>query len=651
MLSLHNVTKTYQNGHETLHALNQVSLSFKPGDVAFLLGASGSGKSTLLNILSGLDTPTEGKISIDGIDTKNFSKKQWAIYRNHYIGFIFQEYNLIEHLTALENVALPLIFQGVSQKEAQERARIELEKIGLAKHIDKKPLSLSGGQQQRVAIARAFVTNPKVIMADEPTGALDIELGKKVIEYLIENAKDKVVIVVTHDEDLSNAYANRVVKIADGHIVEDSNQTPLNVIKEGRMDLVEPKMRLSLLFKFAKNNIASRMFRNILTSAIVSIGFIAILLLTFMIGGISGSITDTLAMIIPPDEYHIHHLEDTNITHAHYDRIRDYDGIETLRYNISASLDSEARQNRHTFIYEPMPLDQIAFERDGDFYGELPENDDEVVISLRTALQIRDMQSIDEDSYEYLFNLVDGLTIDIMHDQNRIETVTIVGMAADNMFASPMVYMLYDALLDVVETTDPSGEHTASLVATLNIRSESEIQTLTQTLYDEEDLIMRNVFGEMTGQIESVMNNALRWFIGVALITLIVSGILIGLVLYTSVLERIREIGILTALGARSKNIRMIFLLESGLSGLMSALIAIAASIGIASFLNRLFNSFIQTPLNLITGGNINFTLLSPGIIPILIVLVAGVVYAMFAGAIPSQYASKLNAVHALRKE
>ncbi len=651
MLSLHNVTKTYQNGQETRHALNQVSLTFNPGDVAFLLGASGSGKSTLLNILSGLDTPSEGKISIDGIDTKNFSKKQWAIYRNHYIGFVFQEYNLIEHLTALENVALPLIFQGIAQNDAHERAKGELEKIGLAKHVDKKPLSLSGGQQQRVAIARAFVTNPKVIMADEPTGALDSGLGKKVIEYLIANAKDKVVIIVTHDEDLSDSYANRVVKIADGRIIEDSKQVPMNDIKDGHIDLKEPKMRLGLLFKFAKNNIASRMFRNILTSAIVSIGFIAILLLTFLIGGISGSITDTLALIIPPDQYHIHHIEDTTISSDHYERIRSYEHIETLRYNISASLLSEARQTEHHFLYEALPIDQIAFERDGEFYGTLPEAEDEVVVSLRTALQIRDMQMVDEDSYEYLFNLVNGITINIMHNQNTVKTVQVVGMAADNVFSSPMVYMPYDALLDVVDDVDPEGEHKASLVATLTTRQDSDIQALTERLYDEEDVIMRNVFGEMTGQIESVMNNALRWFIGVALITLVVSGILIGLVLYTSVLDRIREIGILTALGARSKNIRMIFLLESGLSGLMSALIAIAASLGIASFLNRVFNSFIQTPLNLITGGNITFTLLSPSTIPILIVFVAGVLYAMFAGAIPSQYASKLNAVHALRKE
>ncbi len=651
MLNLHHVTKTYINGDETLHALNDVNLSFRPGDVAFLLGASGSGKSTLLNVLSGLDTPSEGTISIDGVDTERFSKKDWAIYRNHYVGFVFQEYNLIEHLSALENVALPLLFQGVDRKSSLERARIELERIGLANHIDKKPLFLSGGQQQRVAIARAFVTNPKVIMADEPTGALDSELGDKVIEYLIENAKDKVVIVVTHDEDLAQRYANRIITISDGKIITDDREQTPDTPDKDKLSLTEPRMRLSLLFKFARNNLASRMFRNLMTAAIVSVGFISILLLTFIIGGITGSISENIAKIIPPDEYQIHHVEDTAIDIGTYTAILGRPEVDDLQYNINETYPVQARGNTMMFSFLSLPFDTLAFERDGTFYGRMPENDDEVVISLRTALEIRQMQMIDEDSYGYLFDLVTETQFDLIHLGQPHTTLKIVGMHADGAFSQARVYMPYDALYDIVSDLDPDGDYRMSLVTTLNISSDNDIQAFTQDLYDTENVVMRNVFAEVTGQVESVMDNALRWFIGVALITLVVSGILIGLVIYTSVLERIREIGILTALGARSHNIRLIFILESGLNGLMSGIIAMVASIFIASFLNRLFNSFIEAPLNLITGGNLNFTLLSVSLLPIFFVLVFGVIYAMIAGALPAHYASKLNAVHALRKE
>ncbi len=655
MLKMQNVYKTYKNGDEFLHALHDVSLEFQPGDFAFLLGESGSGKSTLLNVLSGLDVPSKGSVLIEGKDTDSFSKKDFATFRNNHVGFVFQEYNLIEHLSVMDNVMLPLLFQGVDKKEAQKRATTELDKIGLKKHIAKKPMQLSGGQQQRVAIARALVTNPKIILADEPTGSLDEKMGEKTLAYLKEHAQDKIVIVVTHNEELADKFANRTIHIQDGKILNDTNQRESKPEKQKSLDLKSPKVPLGMLFKFAKNNVFSRIFRSLFTSAIVAIGFVAILLLTFIIMGIRGSLSDAIGSLIPPDEYLLHPIEDTYIDNDTFERVKDNDSVEALRYNIHMRIDTRYRsleENTYDLNYLALPYDAFAFERDGTLHGRLPENDDEVVISLRTALTLRGMQMVDEESYEYIFNLVDGYTLNADYLDSEFDeskTFTIVGMSEERQQRN--VYLTYDALLNIAEERLGNEEFRTSAVAYLTTGDDGEIDSLTRQLRDEEGLVLRNVFGEITAQIDDIMFTALQWFVGIALISLAVAGILIGLVIYTSVLERVREIGILTALGARASNIRGIFLIESGISGLLSGVFASVAAVFIALGLNRLFNNFIETPLNLLLGGELNITLLSPSIAPLAIVLVAGVLYAMLSGWIPSRHATKLNAVSALRKE
>ncbi len=657
MLKLQNTYKTYKNGDELLHALHDVTLEFHQGDFAFLLGESGSGKSTLLNVLSGLDVPSKGSVFIEGTDTRTFSKKDYATFRNNHVGFIFQEYNLIDHLSVLDNVTLPLLFQGVDKKEAKERARNELEKIGLKKHVAKKPQQLSGGQQQRVAIARALVTNPKIILADEPTGSLDEAMGEKTIAYLKKHAQDKVVIVVTHNEELAEKFANRTIRIQDGKILDDSKEETNETasVDEKTLNINPPKVPLGILFKFAKNNVFSRIFRTFLTSAIVAIGFVAILLLTFIVLGIRGSLSDAVASLIPPDEYQLHPIEDTFIDSDTFNRVRDHEHVEDLRYNIRLNIPSRYRtlaENTHELTYLAVPFDPFAFERDGTLHGRLPENENEVVISLRTALSLREMDMVDEESYGYVFDLVEGYDIRADHlnsDFSESKRFTIVGMSEETQPQN--VYLSYDALLKLAEQRLDEKEYKTSAIAYLSTSDDGDIDALRRDLRDDEGLVLRNVFGEITTQIDDVMFTALQWFVGISLISLVVAGILIGLVIYTSVLERVREIGILTALGARGSNIRGIFLIESGIGGLLSGTIAAVAAVFIALGLNRLFNNFIEAPLNLLTGGNLDITLLDVSIPAIALVLVAGVLYAMLSGWIPSKHATKLNAVSALRKE
>lgn len=222
MLELREIVKTYDSGDTRVEALKGVSLRFRDSEFVSILGPSGCGKTTLLNIIGGLDRYTSGDLIINGRSTKQYGDRDWDTYRNHSIGFVFQSYNLIPHQTILENVELALSIGGIPKGERRSRAVQALESVGLGKMIRKKPNQLSGGQMQRVAIARALVTNPDIILADEPTGALDTDTGVQVMELLKEVARDRLVIMVTHNPDLAERYSTRIVRMLDGEVVDDS---------------------------------------------------------------------------------------------------------------------------------------------------------------------------------------------------------------------------------------------------------------------------------------------------------------------------------------------------------------------------------------------------------------------------------------------
>ena len=227
MLQIKNISKKYKTGELVQIALNNVSLNFRDNEFVSILGPSGSGKTTLLNIVGGLDSYDSGDLIINNISTKHYNSHDWDSYRNHTIGFVFQSYNLIPHQTVLSNVELALTISGISKKERRKRALETLEKVGLKEQAHKRPNQMSGGQMQRVAIARALVNNPEILLADEPTGALDTETSVQVMELLKEVAKDRLVIMVTHNPELAETYSTRIVKLRDGKIIDDTN--PLKI--------------------------------------------------------------------------------------------------------------------------------------------------------------------------------------------------------------------------------------------------------------------------------------------------------------------------------------------------------------------------------------------------------------------------------------
>ena len=288
MLQLHHISKVYHTANQEFHALKDISIRFRENEFVSILGQSGSGKTTLLNIIGGLDQYTSGDLLIQGKSTKQFKDRDWDSYRNHTIGFVFQSYNLIGHQTALSNVEIAMTLSGVSKAERKKRAIEALERVGLKDHLYKKPSQMSGGQMQRIAIARALVNNPKVVLADEPTGALDSETSVQIMELLKDIAKERLVIMVTHNPELAKTYSTRIVQVLDGNILSDSNPyEPTEETKQSDIQFTKTKMSFMTALALSFNNLLTKKGRTFLTAFAGSIGIIGIALILALSNGVS----------------------------------------------------------------------------------------------------------------------------------------------------------------------------------------------------------------------------------------------------------------------------------------------------------------------------------------------------------------------------
>ena len=295
MLQIKQICKQYKTGDLVQNALNNVSLNLRDNEFVAILGPSGSGKTTLLNIIGGLDRYDSGDLIINGISTKKYTDRDWDSYRNHTIGFVFQSYNLIPHQTVLANVELALTISGISGAERRRRATEALEKVGLGNQLHKHPSEMSGGQMQRVAIARALVNNPDILLADEPTGALDSETSIQVMELLKEVARDRLVVMVTHNPELAERYATRIVTLKDGVIRSDTmpyepDTQTLAAPVHKNMGRSSMSVLTSLTLSF--NNLRTKKARTLLTAFAGSIGIIGIALIISLSTGVNNYIDD-----------------------------------------------------------------------------------------------------------------------------------------------------------------------------------------------------------------------------------------------------------------------------------------------------------------------------------------------------------------------
>ena len=285
MLQLKEIKKSYKTGDFIQHALKGINVQFRENEFVAILGPSGSGKTTMLNIIGGLDRYDSGDLIINGKSTKEFKDQDWDAYRNNFIGFVFQSYNLINHISVLENVEMGMTLSGLNSKKRKKKALELLDKVGLKDHAHKKPNQLSGGQMQRVAIARALANNPKIIMADEPTGALDTKTSIQIMNLIKEIAKDRLVIMVTHNPELANNYASRIIEFKDGNLVSDSNPIKEDEVIKNDIKIKRTSMNFLTALNLSFNNIITKWGRTLITAFASSIGIIGIALILSLSNG------------------------------------------------------------------------------------------------------------------------------------------------------------------------------------------------------------------------------------------------------------------------------------------------------------------------------------------------------------------------------
>ena len=333
MLKLKNIKKIYKSNQKLTIALEDISISFRDNEFVCITGPSGCGKTTLLNIIGGLDRASSGEISINNIQTKDYKEKDWDKYRNQSIGFVFQNYNLIPHLTVYDNIELALVLSDISGQEKKKRINKVLEQVSLNTEVNKYPNQLSGGQMQRVAIARALVNNPDIILADEPTGALDSKTAIQIMEILKEISKEKLVIMVTHNEGLSKEYATREIKLLDGRVIEDTN--PFELINQSRTTKKRHKkiMNLFTTLKLSFKSLITKKLRSLLVIMSGSVGIIGVTLILTISGGIDRYINDLQRVTqqdSPVSIWSIYDYTDPDAELKDYEEFPEYDHVNIV---------------------------------------------------------------------------------------------------------------------------------------------------------------------------------------------------------------------------------------------------------------------------------------------------------------------------------
>lgn len=399
MLQLKNISKDYVGGNMTVHALKGIDVSFRESEFVSVLGPSGCGKTTLLNIIGGLDRYTDGDLVINAASTKTYTDRDWDTYRNHSIGFVFQSYNLIPHQTVLENVELTMTLGGVAKAERKKRALDALTSVGLKDLINKKPNQLSGGQMQRVSIARAIVGDPDIILADEPTGALDSETSETVMEILKEISKTRLVIMVTHNPDLAKRYSDRIIKMLDGKITEDSRPYTEEAAKESPAaqttnEINYKKKHSSMSFwtalKLSAKNLLSKAKRTIITSVAASIGIIGVAVILSVSSGMQTYI-DTAMLDGASANYISISSSATSI---------DF-GMMAGGSSQSSNLTEFPSDTTGIYPYEPKKAEVVKQKLDGEFVSYLEENTKALTVDITYSYNV-DLNILTKNGDEYI---------------------------------------------------------------------------------------------------------------------------------------------------------------------------------------------------------------------------------------------------------
>lgn len=582
LLELRSINKYYRlKDNDKFHVLNNINLSFNAGELVSIIGESGSGKSTLMNLIGGLDSDFSGELLVNEKDIKKLRRKELDKYRKNEVGFIFQSFNLIGHLSVLDNVTIAMTLSNVRKKKRLKRAKEILRDLGLENHINKKPSQLSGGQKQRVAIARALINNPKIIIADEPTGSLDSKTTIQVLEIMKDiSRKGKLVIMVTHSERVASA-SSRIIKISDGEIIDDNKVIELDneVNIEKQDNIRKQKQNLSLISsaKLALVNMKEKLPRNILVSVGGSIGIMSIILMLSLGNGVKSYFNKTMNNYVNPlvIEVNMPSEEDENIN-LDVTTVQKPDVNATKPFEES-DIDTLSKIENVSSVERGYSI--ISLGANSLVYNNKTNN----LMNVSTISSNITTSNVETGTLpkagEVLINkaLSDNLGKDIIGQKvnlrilanqkilNRDFIVSGVYTTTSGDLTANMksAFLNYADLEKLYSDNGYKLKPNVIYVNTTNSKYTSQIkQKVNELGYSQSSQEqMASMFNQMIDILTYVLS-------GIAAISLIVSAIMIIVVMYISVVERTKEIGIIKAIGARAKDIRRIFVSEAFLIGL-----------------------------------------------------------------------------------
>ncbi|SIN94536.1 ABC-type lipoprotein export system, ATPase component [Carnobacterium alterfunditum] len=650
VMELKQVNKSYKvNGGETFQALKDVNLSFKKGELISIIGESGSGKSTLMNLIGGLDSDFQGEILVNGENIRDYSEKSLVQYHKEKVGFVFQSFNLISHLSVLDNVTLAMTLSNVSKADREKRAKEILDVVGLKDHVYKKPDAISGGQKQRVAIARALVNDPDIIIADEPTGALDSETSNQVLEMIKEIAENgKLVIMVTHSEKVA-AYSSRVVTIDDGRVIDDQAGNAL-IVKENKYKTEKPNRNknLSLLgsMKLALLNMKEKLSRNILIALGGSVGIMSVILMLSLGSGVNAYLTDTMNSQVNPLVSEVHMPDEATGNETEINKLQKQNPL--LGLSSAASFETENTEELAGIEHVESVEEGFTNFSVGSSKASFEENTAQfmsitTVSSMITSADILEGELPNEGEVVITENLADTLGDVLVGKDIQIETLINeelldLTMTVSGIYGSEggmdTVYLSYENLENALE--EAGGELAPNIVYLV-----SDDADATESIKAEvERLEYKGSSTEALADTFSQMLDIFTYVLaGVAGISLIVSAIMILTVLYISVVERTKEIGVIKAIGGRKKDIRRIFVSESFLIGLFSGLFGVGIAWGLSLAANAASTHYFDVDIIILTP-----TYAIAGI-------VLSIIISMVAGLMPASKAAKLDPVESLRRD
>lgn len=699
-LEINHVYKDYKLGNKSkFNALNDINISFEKGELVSIIGESGSGKSTLMNLIGGLDSDYTGEIKIGGIDLKTFKEKQLDDYRKKKIGFVFQSFNLIPHLSILDNVTIALTLSDVKESVKLEKAKTILAKLGLENQLKKKPTQLSGGQKQRVAIARALINDPDIILADEPTGSLDSMTTLQILDIMKEIADDgKLVIMVTHSEKVASI-SSRVVELSDGKIIRDEikpdyqkNEHKDKLVEEKAEETTEEKggnkpkkekhLSVYSAVRLSLHNMWASRTKNFLMALGVTISLISMILMLAFGSGLTSYI-DSLAQsysnptivtvskstasednpigaimdLITPSPFTDEEITDVvNQINNHLDESQpdlEYrvdpneigygfstmTGMSNGGATIDFNVDGEDKSASIFYLYTTPPYYTEEQLLAGELSGGAKQDPETGEMIGEIMLSAKIASEMGLESYEDAIGKL--VTVNVAYPLgdttiNISQKCKITAIVDVNMFEQMLVmYINYDYLVSLVEEQGGTLSPTAIYI---NTDSESTTNIINNFLSTTESYTgsVENQMASMFTEMLSTFSIALAIIAG---ISLIVAMIMILVVLYMSVSERTREIGVLKSIGARKRDIKKIFTTESFLIGLFSGLVGIVFAGVVGGLLVLLFNSIL------------GFAPLSFHWYYFLLALGLSVVISVLAGLYPASKAAKLDPVESLRHE